>query len=371
MFKIRRMKKWLLFSLVFTGWAQAQITVNSSSFPTVGDTIRVSVAVIDNQDYTTTGANQNWNFSALVVDSQRVTDYRPISETNLFLIQPYFGSFADAAHQASYYTLMNNFAMAPDSALGGLSLEDVTQYSKLTSTSLNVVGFSAAISGFEIAVPSDTIETVYTFPMDFGNTWTSKGYSAIELPAPFNLGLKQARKRQSEIDGWGSITTPYGTFDVLRVKHVIHEIDSFMVQIDSAIGPQWFGFELPEQHDYEWIAANDKEPILRITTNMLVGFETITSVTYRDIYREPTAGLKSLAANQVGVFPNPATNQLNVSSEKELFAYQILGLDGKLLRSGKLSGKSAEITLDGLPAGQYELRMLGQNGLQSKSFHKL
>lgn len=364
------MKKIVLVCVLFTNWMNAQITVNSSSFPTVGDTIRVSVGMIQNQDFSSTGESFIWDFSALVPDSQRVTDYRPVSETNLFLVQPYFGSFADVDHQASYYTLIPNLALAPDTASGGLSFENTSLFSKLSTTALTNVGFSVEISGFPVAVPSDTIETVYPFPLDYGNTWSSKGYSAIDLTG-LNLAFKQFRTRESVVDGWGNITTPYGSFDVLRVKHIIHEIDSFMIEVDTVVGPEWFGFELPEQHDYEWIAANDKEPILRISTTLFAGFENISSITYRDIYRDmPVSGMKEVAATTLGLYPNPTTKQLNLKSSAEMLAYQIVDAAGKVSRSGKLTDKEINLDVETLPAGLYQISIVGKNGFQNKSFYK-
>jgi hypothetical protein len=76
----------------------------------------------------------------------------------------------------------------------------------------------------------------------------------------------------------------------------------------------------------------------------------------------------------VVVFPNPATDQLNIvcdagpGQEKERF--EIFDLSGKILRTGQVQGK---ITLDisGLPSGIYGIRLLRKNQVLIRRFVRL
>jgi len=64
----------------------------------------------------------------------------------------------------------------------------------------------------------------YQFPMNYGQTYADE--AALEMALPDVGYVLIERSRQNTIDGWGSLTTPYGTFEVLRYKSEVSEYDS-------------------------------------------------------------------------------------------------------------------------------------------------
>ncbi|MFT6745728.1 MAG: hypothetical protein ACJAZ2_000062 [Glaciecola sp.] len=66
----------VLFSFLST-ISFAQITYNSSSFSSAGDSIHLSnvVSNLQNQNFDTTGASITWDYSGLVVNSQSDTKW--------------------------------------------------------------------------------------------------------------------------------------------------------------------------------------------------------------------------------------------------------------------------------------------------------
>src|SRR5690606_28081095 len=130
----------------------------------------------------------------------------------------------------------------------------------------------------------------------------------------------------TEVDGWGSVTTPYGTFDVLRVKHTITERDSLRFEI---FGNQtWIPIPVPQSNIYEWITNGEKDAILRIVTSLVGGNETVTSIEYRDF--NLTAGINELEL-AFDVYPNPTTDFINVSNNIENSTYSIVDINGKVV----------------------------------------
>ena len=89
---------------------------------------------------------------------------------------------------------------------------------------------------------------------------------------------RQRRKRTTQVDGWGEITTPYGTFSALRIHHRIVESDSIRVSVGGF--NNWVGIPIPVAHEYEWRAVGEKEPILVIKTNEISGGENVTAIEY-------------------------------------------------------------------------------------------
>ena len=78
-----------------------------------------------------------------------------------------------------------------------------------------------------------------------------------------------------------------------------------------------------------------------------------------------------LTVSNVSIFPNPATNLLNIKFEdygNELIQMEIIDLTGKIVKSAQISNNQTTISLDGFDKGIYFVRL--QNGQISES-HKI
>src|SRR6185295_16658519 len=106
-------------------------------------------------------------------------------------------------------------------------------------------------------------DTIYHFPLTYGTIDSS--YSGYTLKLPSLVYFHNSSFRHNEADGWGSLTTPYGTFDVVRVKTTIMAHDS--IYIDTLLN---FGFAIdaPAEIDYKWIGKGQGEPLLQINTTL-------------------------------------------------------------------------------------------------------
>jgi gliding motility-associated-like protein len=113
--------------------------------------------------------------------------------------------------------------------------------------------------------------------MNYGNVDSSNSGFAFPLP---NIGFYAKKQfRKNTVDGWGTLKTPFGTFQTLRVKSEIDIVDS--IHIDT-LG---FGFNIPRQKIYEfkWLANGKDIPILQIdATQGFGGGLTIDRVNWQD-----------------------------------------------------------------------------------------
>lgn len=332
--------------------------------PKVNDTIRISNAVLDNQlDFQSTGANYSWDFSSLQFNGQKRNDYRPVSQSGM-LIQVAFGSFAPPKYKATYFLPTVSFPQLPSQL--PISIQDINQFYKLTADSMTMVGLKLTVNGQEIPAKSDTIETKYHFPITYGDSYVSRGATDLDLNPVYDGNWRQHRKRETEVDGWGSITTPYGTFDVLRIHHKIIESDSFYVSFNGF--GTWINIPVPESHEYEWRAKEEKEPILMIRTSVVQGSENITAIEYRNNF---VLGLEDSKDILVSMYPNPAQNELNISSEAIFDHYAIFGMDGKKILEGDLNGAGQQtVNVAALHKGTYLIRLQSANGTAVKTFVK-
>ena len=339
-----------------------QITIVNSDFSDGGDIVALSNATDAAIDYVSTGADQVWDFSYLISDGQSVRDYSTLAGAS-FLVDFMFGTFASANYQATNHLASDAIPVDLLSQFLPVAISDIRLFSKNSNDSITSIGMAASISGTEVPFKMDTIETRYKFPLNYGDVYNSRGYLNLDMNPIYNGIWRQYRQRSSIVDGWGSITTPYGTFDALRIDHFITEIDSLMIDFGS---PFWVELPIPDSHQYEWIATGEKEPILRITTSDVLGVETVTGIEYRDIN---STGIEELR-NNISIFPNPATELIHLTNIQFNSEYRIFSVDGKLVQEGEITALNNGIDVSSLTDGMYSFVLISEDEHSRTSFLK-
>lgn len=354
------MKK-LLIGLLLPTSLFAQISLSVNDFSDGGDAVWISTAIDPTIDYATTGANQTWNFSNLTAQNQNERLYFNMSAASAF-VNFQFGGFAPSAYQATNFAASTAIPLDQLTSFLPVTIDNIFQFSKNTSSAITSVGFAISVNGNEIPFRSDTIETRYALPMNYGNTYSSHGFSDVDMNPFFNAIWRQHRFRQSEVDGWGSITTPLGTFQCLRVKHQITETDSLFM--DVAGTGMWLPLPVPKGNIYEWIAQGELEPILRVNTSIIAGNETVTTIEYLDVNQN--LGIKEVH-NEISIYPNPTTDKLFISF-KGMESYVIVSTTGELVLSGM--GEVSEISVGNLTPGTYTIIVKSKDSFITQEFIK-
>jgi hypothetical protein len=352
--------KYFLILALFSSSCFAQISLDENDFFDANDTARVSIDNNFSIDFSSTGTNFNWDFSQLQAQEQRVEEAFSIANGGL-IISLQFGPFAPSPYRADYF---QPFEGLPFDQFGGVlpvNIEDVNRIIKKTSSALTFPGYSITVEGQQIGFRSDTIESIYQLPLSFNETCTSRGYTEMDLNPVFDGIYLLYRQRNSEVDGHGSITLPNTSYnDVLRVHHTIDQQDSLFI---GTIG-NWFGFNRTI-HEYEWLAKNEMRPVLRITTNEVLGFETITEITYRDIDLQLDASLNQEANFNASLYPNPVSGILTIESELPIQHLYLFNSAGKqvLEKSAKSSNEKLDLSL--YSTGLYTLLIRTSKGIRT------
>lgn len=316
-------KSTLLITCLFaslTGFAQ--ITITNSDMPSAGDTFRVSNGLITPTiDPVPTGASFLWDFSSLQMVTQDVDSFVSVSSTGT-IFSLIFSNLPFNPNRA------NLAAKGPDiPSVPQLSLSDVFYFYYNSSASYQVSGYGATINGVQAPIPFNNKDIVYNFPLNFGNIDSSDSDFQLSLPGLGFYGHNQ--RRVNEVDGWGTLITPFGSFNTIRVKSMINSNDS--LYLDS-LGTG-FGFSLPPTTEYKWLGAQSGIPLLQITTTNTFGTDIVTSIVYRDSVRT-TTGLADLTGQDGSfeVYPNPAGNRVNVDLNvinQENITISLISADGK------------------------------------------
>lgn len=358
------MKHLLLPFIALSSISFGQITLTDQHFAGPSETYIFSTLTDPSIDYATTGANYTWDFSAMIPQSQRNLITRPSSQiTGLSIIQ--FGSFAPAPYRATYFNSSTDLPLDQASSFLPIQIDELNAFTRKTSTEITSIGYELVSSGQGLGFRSDTIETRYALPMTYGNSYESRGYTNLDLNPIYDAKWRQHRHRISNVDGWGTVKTPYGQFDALRIHHVIDEFDSIYFTFQGF--GMWIPIPVPLTHEYEWRSTSDKESVMKIRTNEIMGNETVTAIEYRDNFNG--LGLKE-SELQVAFYPNPVVNELHVSTEEKAGSFVIVDQTGRIWKRVSASSKEQVIDVSELAAGSYSLVVLYSNGYTSVKFIK-
>jgi len=264
LFSISRLAKVFALGITLLSFSQsavAQITITSAEMPQASDTLRMSNATVFNPvDLTTTGPNQVWDFSSLQENSQVMWQYKNSSQT------PY----------AFYFFNSYGRKIADTLGAGQLQFTDVYQFYRNTASEFTVRGTGFKYSILPLAGNYTDEDEVFFFPLNYGDRDSSTFDYQISLPAVGSYGSKGYRI--TEVDGWGSVTTPFGTFNALRTVAYIKAIDT--VNIAGT------GFAVENnRREYKWLANNQRAPIVQVTGSEVFGAFVPTQTQYRDSWR--------------------------------------------------------------------------------------
>lgn len=242
----------------------SQITITNADMPNTDDTIRYSITS-DINDYTLTDTAYNWDFSSLTPTGQDLYKFKSALAINPAYVLS-FGFFAFGVKLA-------------DSIGGGpIMFRNVYNFYKKSSTKYTIEGYGAELTGFPIPATYSDVDEVYQFPLNYGRKDTSTFDVTISVPTV--LDLRQKGTRYNEVDGWGSITTPYGTFNAIRLKSFVDEIDSITLSLFPT------PFAIPRTSTtYKWLCNGEKIPILEVQGTETGGLFVPTTIRYRDNYR--------------------------------------------------------------------------------------
>lgn len=349
----------------FTANAQSPITLTRLDFPRpttasiLPDSVLFTNVPLSNTiDETITGSNSNWNMMNLTGGTIGYQHYLPMSATPLIF-------------QLTFLSCDYAQPLLGNNIIGNLPVSDAYEYYNYAGTSSNrleIKGFGANvdISGVTLPLPAiySSPDVIYKFPIAYGNIDSSNSGYSITLPLPTigDVTFKRNQTRVNEVDGWGSITTPAGTFDVLRVKSSIDRIDSVIL----SLVPIPLGFP-SKPIEYKWLGATKKMPVLQVNGTVFAGNFTPSGINY---WGQEPSFLEPLNAHTTGIlFPNPTSENCTIvyslSKTCDVGMY-LSDLNGKYVGEfhfkNQQAGKHSEILpLNSVSKGAYILKCISNN----------
>ncbi len=340
------MKKNLLinFFLSATLITHAQVTITSDDLPVAGKGYLLGGATSGISSFTAGGTgNTTWDFSTITKTEQDTGGTLLLSQT------PYPDAFP-ATHAA--------FNEDADGK--------TYSYFQLNTDNVGLTGLVFISSTLGKAVKLNTVQelTYYTLPITEGHMTLSRGtyrgkdaYSYQSLPY-INVDSIEATilfEKGDTVDAYGSITTPTGTYDAIRLKTVATRTMSFRGRNygswtdASSIYPP----NTVTETSYGWWAKGIGIEVFKITYED--GATTPTKVTWYETGAAPT-GIEeeSFETGATSIYPNPANTQMTIVPSISLpYEVRINNAQGELVKEAQNVYGTQQLDVSTLSPGLY------------------
>lgn len=343
------MKKSLLCiaAFAFGSALTAQITISQ------GDLAPLYSGVHQINDTTPTvmpgnaGANQTYNLAAL---NNQSTD-------TIIFTQPQFTP---------------NGANFPGSnTVAVFNTNQAFVYFNSSPTSFQITGQAAdPIGSGLIDIPFSDYEKVLDLPCNYntgfvdtarGEGWTYLGYDPGVGFVIDSVHIRTTIHKTSVADGWGNLTTPLGTYPVLRINTTRLQIDSADIQTMNT----WI-YDAYIVNDsvrtYTYYANGIGFPLAELTDYQ--DFGSITSATWIATLPQQNVGVSEFAnETNMNVYPNPSVETVTfVSNGSNIALINILDINGRIVKTANVTADQTSINVSDLSSGMYFYQAVSENG---------
>ena len=358
----------MLFSIGIYS-SQAQITINMTDVVDQGDVVeQASDTIPGGITIGAGGASQTWNFSTLnedVLDTLFFKNPSPLPGSSNFPLSNI--GMVDTDQDSTWMFLTKNGA--------GLFIDGMYQIQQGQAT---VIPFVATV----ITFPS-------TMGTNYNGTWngTLFGFDLSALPLGLDsLKITRGTTASSNIDAWGNVTTPFGTFASLRQLVYQEDVDttwekSSATGLWSLISPATisvlagFGVNVTDiSYDTTRTARWwTDDPTARFPI-VEMDYEANGVVNNIDWQKStPTVGIAEVTtASGVSLYPNPAATEITIEVSASLNnnSVKILDVTGKLISDNSFKTNRLTLSVSDLDNGIYFYNILDVNGnvLHSNKF---
>mgnify|MGYP002628668346 CR=1 FL=1 len=335
------MKRKLLFSLslMTSATSFAQITINANDVIGYGEFIERTTDTIPAIAHGPAGVNQTWNFGTLL--NAHTTEY--------------FGFGA-----ASWYAGDTEF---PDANLAvNDPASNTTVFVRKTVDALDIMGVYGDLfgTGSDEALVFDPFDRLITFPSTYETEFFNSYTFDLTLDgAAFSVDSVVANNttdKTSNFDAWGTVTTPFGTFDVIRqyvYESSTTEINAFLLGF-----PVFSDTQVDETHTYFYWTNNagSRYAVLEYT------YDPLTDIVTEAIWQSsaPVLSLEEdgISVSSLNIFPNPTSESLTIEVDGlGAHNFEIVDGLGRTSLKGNMEGNVTAISVAALENGIYTVRL--------------
>lgn len=335
-------KNYILFVMLLAfSSLSAQITFTNDNLAPAGVTFTLSTDTLVSATITPgeAGTNKTWDFTSLVAHT----------EDQIAFMLPAWTPYPDAFPNANFAA----FSSGDGDAYAFFNRSD-DEFS-----AIGLVGSYDEFGLFEVALQPK--EIYLDFPVQYQDNREEDFYFEVNLGNimdPFDsIRFKQSTHKVSLVDAWGNMTLALGSYEVLRVKED-------RVVRDSVWG-KTFGFwsllsaESDSYTDYQWITNDPAIGYTLVDMDYDEQSQTVNSVDFMNTF---PVGVKEEKISVFKIFPNPATDVINISLDNNTkVEISIYNSQSQLLINSSLNN-GTEINISELSSGLYFFNVINEKG---------
>lgn len=341
------MKKNLLaffFSAAVVITANAQVTITQADMPLIGKAyVQTNDTLVSSAGGSGTG--QTWNFSSWGNNGGDTTAmYTPSSVPG--------SSYFPTATLASYNVDNNGFY-------------------KITSTGFEILGLYGDFTGGGNNAPIyfNPTQKMITFPSSYNTTYNNPwgldlvmfyGQSGID-----SIKVHIDATYSSIMDGEGTITTPYvAGVSVIRQKVTEKEVSNSFIK-GAMTGNQWVSSGQPADsstaYSYRWWGNTVKFPLAEASADS--NDVVVDGSYYSGEFTAPPLGVNPVREEtSISVFPNPASDVLNITGVPAAACMVVLDVQGRILESSLIKKSNSKINVASYQNGIYFYQLVDLKG---------
>ncbi len=330
----------------------SQITITTGDMPNAGDSVVVSSGIVSTPGHSfPTGEDYTWDYTWLTGQEQEVLHFLDVGNLNM-IYQAAFNNPLAPAHRANYAT-EGGFMDIP-----GMPVSDPLTFFRNTPSGFGIIGYAGEYMGFPVPGRNDTLDVFYRFPLEYGDT--SFSHTTVNQDIPSLGHVERQVIRHTQADGWGTLITPYGTFNVLRVRSQATYRDSVKIDTLPAFPPL-----VTQRVEYFFLSKDHGHPLLTIE---VVGPQ-IARVEYIDSLRVTRRGPDHTHDQSLSIYPNPFQSSATLTwGDYPYHSLEVYTLYGQLVFRRDIFGLG-DFHLDGglFPSsGVYIVKLRGGSGVVSR-----
>lgn len=268
----------------------------------------------------------------------------------------------------------------------------IMEFKNLGSTSATSLAYTYTVNGTEFtsswtgSIPSMTIAEVQipTFEINLNTNNTISAYVTAVNGEPVTTDPRSYTLKKNVYEGGGNMTfklktdnygseTTFKFFDPNGVvvlsggpftnTSTIHEFEfkpsttgCYRLEVYDAYGD---GINAGYGAGYFQLLAADGTQIFKDNGKFGSQATYMIDVTY-------PAGIEDVATTEAAIYPNPATDVININTDENVLRVEVFNMQGQLVKV--VTGEVNQISVNGLANGVYTLKLTTENGT---SMHKI
>ena len=319
-----------------------QITIVSTDLTSIGDVVTRYTDTIPTYGPGGAGANQTWDFSGAIQDTLATTSVVTTAST------PFASTFNGS-----------DYAMTGDG----------NSFLYFTHNGSNMITQGAAGdllgTGEIIEAPFSNSLILHLFPRTyagyFNDTYEFEAEADGAAFGVYRIRLTHSGHVYDTTDAFGTLITPTGTYDALRVKTTDYTTDVVEVQLSQFL-PIWTNFTTVQDTSitYSW---HTKEEKLAIAEFAYDSIGNPARFTWSSVPPVVTTGIADAGSDSVVViYPQPAKDQVffkGISTTANVIA-DVYSINGSLINSQVLTSNSLNVAY--LRSGMYFVQLRYDDG---------